>query len=265
MRSQRRTGGGKTSEKVSDSNPSTPVVDGLGLGGPSLEPGGLANAGEGGKTDDGGKTTPPAKKKHPDGGIATTSEGEGGKTSEAISISDMNMINEVVEGIVTMNTRGRQSLGLKTITSVEKGKNTNEGGTATPPTQSKHAKNSTQTPSQSSQMDVNEAYKCINRHSQSSTYVVNNTMWLYLWPLYLNHDQKLVTSMVDCNWNVWNEKLGLEITHNIIANAKGENTKYHAPSAGHDMTILMADGRSVRFCKCLHFVVIYKIDPFFGG
>ena len=114
-------------------------------------------------------------------------------------------------------------------------------------------------------MDVNEAYKCINRHSQSSTYVVNNTMWLYLWPLYLNHDQKLVTSMVDCNWNVWNEKLGLEITHNIIANAKGENTKYHAPSAGHDMTILMADGRSVRFCKCLHFVVIYKIDPFFGG
>ena len=64
--------------------------------------------------------------------------------------------------------------------------------------------------------------------------------------------------MVDCNWNVWNEDLGLEITLNILANADGTHTKFNAPYAGHDITILMAHVKKVRLCNYLHFVNFYK-------
>ena len=87
-------------------------------------------------------------------------------------------------------------------------------------------------------------------------------MWLYLRPLYVNNGGELVVSNVDCNWNVWDEVLGKEITLNILHNADEKHTKLHAPFAGHDMTILMAHVQRVRLCNYLHFVYFYKITLF---
>ena len=115
------------------------------------------------------------------------------------------------------------------------------------------------TPSNKSSKAVKEAWQCIQRHCGTSICSINNTMWLYLWPLYVNSEGELVVSNLDCNWNVWNDKLGLEITLNILHNADGTHTKLHAPFAGHDMTILMANDEQVRLCNYLHFVYFYKI------
>ena len=115
------------------------------------------------------------------------------------------------------------------------------------------------TPPNKSSKAVKEAWQCIQRHCGTSICSINNTMWLYLWPLYVNSEGELVVSNLDCNWNVWNDKLGLEITLNILRNADGTHTKLHAPFAGHDMTILMANDEQVRLCNYLHFVYFYKI------
>ena len=115
------------------------------------------------------------------------------------------------------------------------------------------------TPPNKSSKAVKEAWQCIQRHCGTSICSINNTMWLYLWPLYVNSEGELVVSNLDCNWNVWNDKLGLEITLNILHNADGTHTKLHAPFAGHDMTILMANDEQVRLCNYLHFVYFYKI------
>ena len=56
--------------------------------------------------------------------------------------------------------------------------------------------------STTSSTQVNKAWQYIQRHCGTCICPINNTMWLYLWPLYVNEDNELVTLMVDCNWNV---------------------------------------------------------------
>ena len=51
--------------------------------------------------------------------------------------------------------------------------------------------------------------------------------------------------MVDCNWNVWDEPVSMEIMHNILANFNGGLTTDHQSRAGHEMSIVMAHVQEV--------------------
>ena len=182
------------------------------------------------------------KTNNTDGGRSANSGGEEEKedNDDRMTVENEDVVNEG-----TINPKGSEQ-------------NANNTPLSTPP-RNTPTPSPIQTPTQMSSTTVNEALKCIQSHCQTEVVSVNNTMWLYLWPVYVNENDNLVISMVDCNWNVWDEKLGLEITLNILNNADGKKTLLHAPSAGHDMTILMAHAYKVCLCNYLHFVFFYRL------
>ena len=64
----------------------------------------------------------------------------------------------------------------------------------------------------------NIAWGVIETNCRAATTVVNNSMWLHLWPCHVDNNDNLVVAMVDCNWNTWDESVSVEITHSILAN-----------------------------------------------
>ena len=65
--------------------------------------------------------------------------------------------------------------------------------------------------SNTSSTQVNEAWQCIQHDCGTCICPINNTMWLYLWPLYVNEDNELVTSqwwiaIEMCGMNTWGWK-----------------------------------------------------------
>ena len=62
----------------------------------------------------------------------------------------------------------------------------------------------------------NIAWGFIETNCKTATTVVDNSMWLHLWPCHVDEHDKLVVAMVDCNWNTWDEEVASEITHNIL-------------------------------------------------
>ena len=85
-----------------------------------------------------------------------------------------------------------------------------------------------------------KAWQCVQTNCNKVNCEINNTMWLFLWPCYINANEELVIANVDCNWNTWKQHVKLEITCNIIINAHGDKTKTHEQRAGHDMAAFLA-------------------------
>ena len=85
-----------------------------------------------------------------------------------------------------------------------------------------------------------KAWKSVETNCKTVNCEINNTMWLFLWPCYVNKKKELVIANVDCNWGTWKKHVGDEITCNIIINAHGDKTKTHEPRAGHDMAAFLA-------------------------
>ena len=118
------------------------------------------------------------------------------------------------------------------------------------------------TPSHQTSRRVSDAWQCIQRNCGARTCEINNTMWLYLWPLYVDEKDNLVVSMVDCNWNAWDSKVALEVTLNILANADGKHTKLHEPNAGDDMSVLMAHVHEVSNCTVIIYILLIFTNVF---
>jgi len=91
------------------------------------------------------------------------------------------------------------------------------------------------------------AWSVIEKNCQAATTVVNNSMWLYLWPCHLDKNSNFIVAMVNCNWNTWNDGVASEITHNILWNSDGTHTKHHAPKAGNDMSLVLAHLTKVNY------------------
>ena len=109
------------------------------------------------------------------------------------------------------------------------------------------------------------AWSVIENNCLSTTTVVNNSMWPFLWPCHLDENNKLVVGMVNCNWNTWNNKVASEITHNILWNSDGTHTKHHVPKAGNDMSLVLAHLTKVNYCIFLHFVDISTVTGIFSN
>ena len=109
------------------------------------------------------------------------------------------------------------------------------------------------------------AWSVIEKNCQAATTVVNNSMWLYLWPCHVDENGKFVVGMVNCNWNTWNVKVASEITHNILWNSDGTHTKHHVPKAGNDMSLVLAHLTKVNYCIFLHFVDISTVTGIFSN
>jgi hypothetical protein len=109
------------------------------------------------------------------------------------------------------------------------------------------------------------AWSVIDENYQTATTVVDNSMWLYLWPCHLDKNNNFVVGMVNCNWNTWNDKVASEITHNILWNSDGTHTKHHVPKAGNDMSLVLAHLTKVNYCIFLHFVDISTVTGIFSN